>query len=54
MTHIESVAAGITFLEIYECECGFLLGVDAGYLEKAGEILMNCPACGNQAEIKSV
>ena len=34
-------------LEVYECECGFHLGIDATYLEQVKDTVeMECPSCG--------
>ena len=33
-------------LEIYECDCGFHLGLDATYLLQVDDILIECPSCG--------
>ena len=33
-------------LEVYECSCGFHIGVDATYLEQGEEgIVVPCPSC---------
>ena len=32
-------------LEVYECECGFHLGVDATYLDQVGDVVISCPSC---------
>jgi len=32
-------------LEVWECDCGFHIGLDATYLEQVGEINIACPAC---------
>ena len=32
-------------LTIYECGCGFHIGLDNTYMDQIGEILMECPAC---------
>jgi len=32
-------------LEVFECTCGFHMGIDASYLEQFGDIEMDCPAC---------
>ena len=32
-------------LEVYECVCGFHLGVDATYLEQVDAIIIVCPSC---------
>lgn len=33
-------------LEIWECDCGFHIGIDATFLEQVDKIKISCPACG--------
>lgn len=33
-------------LEIYECVCGFHIGIDATYTEQVGQASVICPSCG--------
>lgn len=39
--------AGRWDLEVYECECGFHIGLDATYLEQVEEVVIECPSCGS-------
>lgn len=32
-------------LEVWECECGFHIGIDISYLEQVGPLTVRCPAC---------
>jgi len=34
-------------LTVYECDCGFHLGLDGTYLDQVNEISISCPSCGN-------
>ena len=34
-------------LEVYECNCGFHIGIDSSYLEQVEDtVQIECPACG--------
>jgi|GEM_PF-6307461 len=46
MKSVESVETNKSALEVYECPCGFHLGVDATYLEQVGGVYVKCPSCG--------
>jgi len=37
-------------LEVYECECGFHIGLDATYTEQVAEINLDCPVCFRNIE----
>jgi hypothetical protein len=41
-----TVVADKAELEVYECPCGFHLGIDASYLEQVGDVTIECPSCG--------
>lgn len=43
--YIGDVESGRFSLEVYECSCGFHIGLDATYLEQVSAITMSCPAC---------
>ena len=32
-------------LEVYECACGFHLGIDSTFLEQVGTVRIACPSC---------
>lgn len=38
-------------LEVWQCDCGFHIGIDTTYLDQVGPVKFNCPACGNEIEI---
>jgi hypothetical protein len=54
MKFIEILKSEKTDLEVYKCECGFNIGLDAKYLEKNLEenIKINCPSCKKEMTIK--
>jgi len=33
-------------LEVYECDCGFHIGLDFTYLDQVEDIAIECPSCG--------
>ena len=33
-------------LDVYECDCGFHIGLDATYLDQVKDIDIPCPNCG--------
>lgn len=38
-------------LEVYECQCGFHLGIDATYLDQVeSKLEVICPSCGDLIE----
>lgn len=43
---IESVTTDKVELEVYECECGFHLGIDATYIDQVSDCSFICPSCG--------
>ena len=53
MNYLESVEAESSELEVYECVCGFRLGLDATYLEQVGDIVISCPACRLEAKVEA-
>lgn len=49
--YIESIDTDKVELEVYECDCGFHLGIDATYLEQVSDcVKIKCPACGATIE----
>jgi len=36
---------------VYQCKCGFHIGLDATYLEQVGDIITICPSCKNSIQI---
>ncbi len=43
--NIGEASSDVFLLDVFECECGFHVGLDATYLEQVGQINMDCPAC---------
>jgi hypothetical protein len=38
-------------LEVYQCDCGYHMGIDFTYLEQVNSVVMiHCPSCGNIIE----
>ena len=52
LSHLEDIQTGKVALEIYECACGFHLGLDATYLGQVGAVEMACPGCKKMFAIK--
>lgn len=44
--HICDVEDEKCVLEVWECGCGFHLGLDASYLDQVGDLEVPCPNCG--------
>ncbi len=42
-------------MEVYECECGFHVGIDYSYLEQVGSVVIKCPneSCNNEITVKA-
>ena len=53
MIWIDDVVALDYELEVFECGCGFHLGLDASYLDQVGDIVIQCPACNESAVIEA-
>lgn len=49
---IESVETKTVQLEVFECDCGFHIGLDFTYLDQVENISMPCPSCGALIETK--
>ena len=44
--YIEDVETDIVSLEVWECECGFHIGLDSTYLDQVeNAIKIQCPSC---------
>lgn len=48
--HICDVENEKCVLEVWECGCGFHLGLDASYLDQIGDLEVPCPNCGNMVK----
>lgn len=43
---LPSIETNQVALEVFECQCGFHLGLDATYLDQVGDVCLPCPSCG--------
>lgn len=43
---LKSISDDTVVLEVYECICGFHLGIDATYLDQVTDVKLPCPVCG--------
>ncbi len=41
-------------LEVYECDCGFHIGLDYSYMEQVKEIKIKCPSCGKEINTEDI
>jgi len=39
---------------VFECDCGFHLGLDASYLDQIGDLQVKCPSCGELFDTSEV
>lgn len=51
MKLIECITTDKVELEVYECDCGFHIGIDATYLDQVGGVEIKCPSCEKKIEI---
>jgi hypothetical protein len=42
---IASIETDKISLEVFECRCGFHLGLDASFLDQVKELTIKCPSC---------
>jgi len=45
MKIIDQIETDKYVLTIYECSCGFHIGIDTSYLDQVDEVCIVCPAC---------
>ena len=46
---VENIETNKVCLEVYECTCGYHMGIDSSYLEQVDEnISLECPSCGEE------
>lgn len=50
MKRLKDVETDRYVLEVYECDCGFHIGLDASYLDQVGDIIIPCPGCGKDLD----
>jgi hypothetical protein len=41
-------------LEVFECDCGFHIGLDAVFLNRSGDVKVSCPSCGMVIDTSSI
>ena len=51
MKLIESIETDKASMEIYECLCGYHMGVDATYIDQVAPLHGECPACNRPYRI---
>ena len=54
VNYIGSVRTYGTGLEIYECACGFSIGVDSSYLMQVEGVKIKCPNCSEIMQLGAV
>ncbi len=54
MQRLDDVETEKFSLEVYECDCGFHIGLDTSYLDQVGEIIINCPSCNVEINTKKI
>lgn len=45
MEWIMEIENDLCVLSVYECDCGFHIGLDATFIDQVGDILITCPSC---------
>ena len=50
MIRLDDIRSDKVVLEVYECKCGFHIGIDSTFLEQVSDVSLNCPSC--DAEMK--
>ena len=45
---LEDVEAHEYELEVFECFCGFHIGLDATFIDQVRDVTIDCPACGRE------
>ena len=48
MKQLKSIETDQYSLQVYECGCGFHIGIDASYLDQVGNVISTCPSCNNR------
>lgn len=54
MKWLKSVDDGQIEMEIFECQCGYHLGVDSTYLQQVDDIRTACPSCDRIIDSQSL
>lgn len=45
MRRLKEIETDKYTLEVFECNCGFHIGIDATYLDQVADIEFECPSC---------
>lgn len=45
MKKLKSIETDQYSLEVYECDCGFHIGLDFSYIDSIGDVCVLCPNC---------
>jgi len=45
MKKLQSIETDQYSLEVYECDCGFHLGLDFSYIDQIDDVCVMCPNC---------
>lgn len=45
MKKLKSIETDQYSLEVYECDCGFHIGLDFSYIDQMGDVCVLCPNC---------
>jgi len=51
--HLGDVENENFVLEVYQCNCGFHIGIDFTYLDQVGDVNIICPSCKEEIFIPS-
>lgn len=51
LKELSSIETNEYSLNVYQCKCGFHIGLDVSYLEQVGDIVLNCPSCKELIQI---
>jgi len=46
MKRLKDIETDEVSLEVYQCDCGFHVGLDATYTDQVGPASVVCPSCG--------
>lgn len=52
--YIESIQTNVVSLQIYECDCGFHIDIDATYLDQVADVKIECPSCGELVDTEEL
>lgn len=50
MKRLNSIENEQVQLEVIECNCGFHIGLDAGFIEQVGDFVITCPSCSDRID----